>query len=287
MVREDSQMPLRRTALRTVAFMALPLAAAACSGGSAPVSTPTATSTVAPETTASAVAEATPATRPPLIAIDAGHGHPLNVGAAHHDAQGREDLLEKDLNLDIARRIDRLARAAGYRTLLVRDCDCGLSAYAGTDFNESVREESQARADIANAAGADIMLVIHFNGSDDKAQGGTEVYFNPDRAFGDKNLRLATALHDSVIAAIRAIPYDDRDRGILDDASIGMRFGQAHTFLLGESPGFRPLSMPAALVEGLFVSNDAVAALLMRDDVRETIARGYVDGVRAYFGPAN
>ena len=55
-------------------------------------------------------------------------------------------------------------------------------------------------------------------------------------------------------------------------------------FLLGEAPGFRATTMPAAIIEGLFVTNDREAALLQQDTVREAIARGYVAGVDAYFG---
>lgn len=279
------------------------LIAAACSGSSV---TPTATDTAEPSITAGAAVvavtsptlvvpprspSASPAVAPPpvsrarhIVAVDAGHGGPRNVGAAHTNAQRKTDLIEKDLDLDIARRIQRLLVGDGYDAPMIRDGDYALTAFDGPDFNENVRLESAARAAKANATGADIMLVIHHNGSEDPQQSGTEVYYNPDRSFGGDNRRLAVALHDAIIASLRTLPYDVSDRGIKNDAPIGARFGQPHTFLLGDGAGFPPTKMPAALVEGLFVSNDREAAMLQREDVREAIARGYERGVRAYFG---
>jgi N-acetylmuramoyl-L-alanine amidase len=221
--------------------------------------------------------------KPYIIAISAGHGGPDNIGAVHKNAAGQVDLVEKDLNLDIARRLDKLLRAGGYRTVLIRDGDYSLAQTVPGDFNESVRRESQARTDKANAAGADILLLIHNNGSEDATQSGTEVYFDPDRSFGDKSATLARFVYDGILTRLYAAGYDSRRRGIMNDASIGERFGVAHTFTLGESSGFRPSQMPGIIMESLFVTNDTEAALLQRNDIRSAIAKGYKDGVDTYF----
>ena len=267
------------SARRTRPYVALLVLAtallAACGGGARTAAVPSLQPT-------SVTTQATsPARTPFVVAISAGHGGPQNVGAVHTNTEGAVDLVEKDLNLDVARRLDALLRADGYRTILIRDGDYSLAPPV-PDFNESVRLESQARADIANAAGADIILALHFNGSDDAAQSGTEVYYNPDRAFGDRSRMLATFVDESLLAGIRALGYDTRDRGIMNDASIGARFDQAHTFLLGEAAGFRPTEMPGVICEPLFVSNDVEAALLQRDDMRQAIAAAYKAGIDRY-----
>jgi N-acetylmuramoyl-L-alanine amidase len=237
------------------------------------------TATALPQATATQQA----AQRPYVVAISAGHGGPDNIGAVHHDASGNEDLIKKDLNLDIALRLDKLLRAAGYRTVLIRDGDHSLAETVPGDFNESVRRESQARTDKANAAGADILLLIHHNGSEDATQSGTEVYFNPDRSFGLQSQQLATDVYDSIIDGLRAVGYETRARGIMNDTSIGERFGVEHTFTLGESPGFRASQMPGIIMESLFVTNDTEAALLQRSDMKDAIAQGYKTGVDRYF----
>ncbi|MDP9235922.1 MAG: N-acetylmuramoyl-L-alanine amidase [Chloroflexota bacterium] len=220
-----------------------------------------------------------------VIAISAGHGGPRNTGAVHHDPAGNVDLVEKDLNLDIARRLNALMQAAGYGTVMIRDGDYSVSPEGGAETPEQIRVESQARADIANEHHADVLVVIHHNGSDDPLVSGLEVYYDPERSFGDKSLKLATAIHDALIVGLRRLPYDVLDRGVKDDAPIGQRYGQPHTYLFGEAPGFRATTMPAALGEALFVSNDTEAALLQRDDVQQAIAGGYRDGIEAYFRP--
>jgi N-acetylmuramoyl-L-alanine amidase len=116
-------------------FAATALALFACTGGGVPSSTQNVAASATATTTisslpSSAVDSATP--RPSqhhIVAISAGHGGPNNVGAVHHDRQGNVDLVEKDLNLDIARRLDVLLRADGFETVLIRDCDCSVSPW--------------------------------------------------------------------------------------------------------------------------------------------------------------
>jgi N-acetylmuramoyl-L-alanine amidase len=264
------------------------LTACGARGDHAPTSTPA----YAPTQTNVAAATRPPTSQPTqpasqakryIVAISAGHGGPDNIGAVHHNTAGDVDLVEKDLNLDVARRLDALLRADGYRTVLIRDGDYSLAQTVPGDFTESVRRESQARTDKANAAGADILLLIHHNGSEDSTQSGTEVYFNPDRSFGDRNQAVAGFVYDSILDSLRSVGYESKPRGIMNDASIGERFGVEHTFTLGESAGFRASQMPAIIVEALFVTNDRQAALLQRDDVRDAVARGYKRGVDSYF----
>jgi N-acetylmuramoyl-L-alanine amidase len=272
-------------------FAATAVALCACTGGGGPASS---TGVVSASANAASTSNSVPSSaaadsvtpRPSqhhIVAISAGHGGPNNVGAVHHDRLGNVDLVEKDLNLDIARRLDALLRNDGFETVLIRDCDCSVSPAGGAETPEQIRVESQARADIANGHGAEVLVVIHHNGSEEPLLAGTEVYYNPERAFGDKSRKLAYAIHDGLIASLRSLPYDVTDRGVKDDAPIGQRYGQPHTFLFGEAPGFRATQMPGALGEALFVSNDTEAALLQREDVKQGIAMGYRNGIEAYF----
>ena len=57
---------------------------------------------------------------PYTVAIEAGHGGPNWLGAAGYGASG-ERLIEKNLTLDTALRLDELLREAGFETVLVRN----------------------------------------------------------------------------------------------------------------------------------------------------------------------
>ncbi len=168
--------------------------------------------------------------------------------------------------------------------MLIRDGDHSLVPNARVETTEGVRLESQARAEVANQANADVVLAIHFNGSD-PGQSGTEVYYNPDRSFGEESRVLATSVYDAILAALRSIGYQARARGVMNDSrtAAAALAGQPHTFLLGESPGFRATRMPGMIGEALFVTNDYEAQLLMRDDVRQAIAGAYKTGIENYF----
>jgi N-acetylmuramoyl-L-alanine amidase len=101
----------------------------------------------------------------------------------------------------------------------------------------------------------------------------TETYYNGDN-YGADSRRLAGALQRAIIAEIRADGYEVLDRGVKEDLSAGKPYG--HFFSL-RGP------MPSALVEGLFLSNPAEAALLRQDSTLAALARGYAAGIRAYF----
>ena len=77
-----------------------------------------------------------------IITVNEGHGgsDPGAVGS----------VQEKDVNLDVARRVVSKLNAAGYDARLTRNSDIHMYL---TD-----------RADIANAAGAALYLSVHHNG---------------------------------------------------------------------------------------------------------------------------
>jgi N-acetylmuramoyl-L-alanine amidase len=282
---------MSRLTVRVAAALLVTMATG-CSGGHASPATSrgttqsfTATATPPDASTTHQPGTAAPAAaQPHIVAISAGHGGPHNVGAVHKDASGNADLVEKDLTLDVARRLNAVLQQRGYRTVMIRDGDYSLSNNdTGELTTASVRAESLARADVANGANADIVLALHFNGSEDASQSGTEIYYNPDRSFGQQNARLAMSVYDALLSGIRGLGYAVHPRGIMNDAPIGERYGQAHTFLLGDALGAHTTTMPGLICEPLFLTNEGDAELLKRDGTLRALAVAYADGIDAYF----
>lgn len=118
---------------------------------------------------------------PYTVAIEAGHGGPKWFGAVGYDADGNR-LIEKDLALDTALRLDQLLREAGFQTLLIRDSDFTLTPFDSADYRPNMIAETQARVDVVNEARADVLVSVHFNGSVYSALRGTETYYNPARS---------------------------------------------------------------------------------------------------------
>ena len=108
------------------------------------------------------------------IVLDPGHGGE-EVGAV-----GKSGLLEKDLCLDIARRLqERLTRNQKVNVLLTRE----------EDRLVPLRE----RTAIANHAKADIFISVHLNSSRRASAHGTESYFLALTASDEEALILAQA----------------------------------------------------------------------------------------------
>jgi N-acetylmuramoyl-L-alanine amidase len=202
----------------------------------------------------------------PLVAIDPGHGA-ADTGArgvlpngtptglpTRIDRDGRTLIYEKDVNLDVALRLDTWLRARGFRTVLTRTKDL-----AGGDLPwRGTTADLKARTDLANAAGADLFVSIH-NNSFLRSSSGTETFhfYYATRAAQE----LAKAVHAEVVLRL-GLP----DRGVRSAGFYVLR----HTV------------MPAVLVEGAFLSNPREALLLARPDVRRRFAEGVGAGIVRY-----
>lgn len=243
---------------------------------SAPTVTPTSIPTPAP--TPIPIYHGPPYT----VAIEAGHGGLHWWGGTGSAADGNY-LVEKDLALDTALRLDGLLREAGFETVLIRDGDFTLTSFDGADYRPSMIAETQARVELANARRADILVSIHFNGSVYSSLRGTETYYNPDRQFGAESYALASFVQAELLSALAGLGHDVNDRGVRNDAEVGGDPSNAHSYLLGTNDSFRPSLMPGIISEALFLSNPDDAARAAEEETRQGLAEAFRDGIVAYF----
>lgn len=174
------------------------------------------------------------AASPSLVIIDAGHGGKDSGGSGH-------GLVEKNLTLDTARRLQTKLTKAGIRNILLRNSDVFI------DLDDRVA--------LANRyAGRDAVLVsIHFNAVGGAAPHGTETFFwRPD----------ATAL------AARIQKNVARATGFTDIAINRRRLR------LTRNP-----EIPAVLVEGAYMTNVSDAKKLATAATREALAEGISRGL--------
>jgi N-acetylmuramoyl-L-alanine amidase len=180
------------------------------------------------------------------VVIDAGHGG-LDSGAVGEE-NGEEVLYEKDVNLDVALRLDAYLRSAGFYTYMIRSGDDTVDRYD--------------RPQIANALGAQLYISIHNNSSVKSGVSGTSTYYyNKEWAVGYPldSETLATFVQKAV-SAYAGLP----DLGIHD--------GPAYIVL-------NRTQMPAIIVEGAFLSNASDRALMMTDAYRDAYAYGVAVGL--------
>ena len=211
------------------------------------------------------------------VSILPGHGG-AETGAVHYDSSGRADVVEKDVNLAVAKGLESRLRQAGFAAVLTREGD-----YSLTPNPADAMSEIQANLDVANQRNADILVAIHHNGYADPQVSGTETYYCPERVFADDSLRLGTSIQKHIVSGLRDVMgYQVQDRGVR--SARYKPYGCLYT--LGDDWGdsFHPSRMPGVVVEALFVSNDHEASILKQEGGQDLIAAAIFDGIVEYFG---
>lgn len=214
------------------------------------------------------------------IVLDPGHGG-FESGAARTGPL----LIEKDLVLDIAKRLAVRLRAAGHRVTLTRESDSQVNV-TGADLNGDGRvdvdDDLQARVDIANDARADVFLSLHANGGTASMR-GLSTFYCPACSGASEHRRFASAMHNAVLSGLAPYGVENFGGGLFDEAGLGKPFG--HLFVIGpRTPRVaRPnQAVASALIELLFISNLRDAGLLVRDEVRDTMSAAMAKGFEAF-----
>ncbi len=213
------------------------------------------------------------------IVIDAGHGG--------HDpgAQGN-DIVEKDLVLDVALRLQKLlSEQPGFDVILTRDCD------------EFIPLEE--RTAIANRAGADLFLSIHANASTSKDARGLETYFlnfakgaDAEKVAARENAASSHSMGE-LPELVKAITLntklsESRELATMVQAAMVRRLKSSTNAVKDLGVKQAPFvvligaQMPSILAEISFVTNRGDAAALKQSATRDHIAQALLDGVLKY-----
>lgn len=174
-----------------------------------------------------------------LIVIDPGHGG-KDTGSQGIQ-NGVELLNEKDINLDIATRLNRMLLAAGANTYMLREDDTYISLYG--------------RPELANSARGDLYISVHNNSSDNRNANGTEVYYyskTNECDYGIYSMELAMEIQSELIKALGT-----KDRGAKSQPAYAV---------------LNKTQMPAIIIEGAFISNTEDLKYMLTDEFRERYA---------------
>jgi len=209
------------------------------------------------------------------LVLDAGHGG-WDLGTV-----GRKGLMEKDLVLDVVRRLGKLVvDRLGAEVIYTRQDDTYLAL--------------ERRTEIANLAQADLFVSVHANYSDDSAARGSETYYTNTYS----SVRARTPGADAESAATENVNWTNVD--IRDKVQKSRRFAAAvqqalYGVLASQIPDMRNrgvkkatyvvltgTSMPAILAEVSFVSSPADEAQLKSSSYRDKIAEGLFRGIARY-----
>lgn len=174
-----------------------------------------------------------------LVAIDPGHG------GTDPGAVGPTGLYEKTVNLDIAKRLERLLKIAGAEVLLTRNDDSDVYL--------------PKRVEIVHNAKADIFVSIHSNGVTQYYPSGTEAYYYSNPTMSKK---LADYINKNIVNDLDLI-----NRGVKR---------KDYYVIKGNK-------MPSVLIEVAFITNLNEEKLLKEPLFREKVAQSIYKGIVEYF----
>ena len=213
-----------------------------------------------------------------VVVIDAGHGGPKFPGAHYRG------VYEKDLNLQIALKLGALIEKEipQLKVVYTRKTD--------KQFSESLTQDLQARADIANKAGGDLFISIHTNAAASASARGVETLIMGESPLEKNANELLDMSNEKTAAIVRA--YIQNLQFTYGEYSEAMaRLVQKHYVKSGRhNRGVKrqPLKvlyatdMPGILTEIGFLSNSEEYAYMNSAKGQAQIARALCDAVKDY-----
>jgi len=195
-----------------------------------------------------------------VVVLDPGHG-------GEDSGAMCGGVMEKELTLDVARRVDRLLDSEGVATLMTRLGDSYVSLADRAAFGNRVKES--------------IFISIHFNEDNKPVASGVETYYaanqiNSGSTFGlwlpffsrppsnspkPESQSLAGFIQEALVARTRSV-----DRGT-----------QAKQFFV-----IANVTSPAVLIEGGFITNQDELSKLASEEYRDQLAAAIADGILRY-----
>ncbi len=213
------------------------------------------------------------------VVIDPGHG------GKDPGATGPSGLMEKDVVLDIAKRLRGLLQQEPYhRATLTRETDVFIPL--------------EERTAIANGKRADLFVSIHVNAAERAEAQGVETYFL-DMATDEQAMRTAARENATSLRRMNDLQLILRDlvltskrnessllAGSVQQALVHNPAGGKNGRDLGvkHAPFYVLMGaeMPAILVEAAFISNRAEEQRLANPRYRAEVARAILAGIKEY-----
>ena len=189
------------------------------------------------------------------VVVDAGHGG-FDSGKV-----GINGALEKDINLEIARKVQQKLEQAGIATIMTRKTDQGL--YDEGEENKK-QQDMKRRCSVINESEADLAVSIHQNSYTQESICGPQVFYYETSVKGQK---LAEILQETLNQNLEIVRP---------------RAGKANdTYYL-----LRKTEIPTVIVECGFLSNTEEAEKLMKEVYQEKIAQAICEGVQKFLQTA-
>lgn len=187
----------------------------------------------------------------PVVVIDAGHGgiDPGKVGV--------NQVLEKDINLIIAKKVKRYLEFSDVEVIMTREGEEGL--YRPEDSNKKV-QDMKNRVALIDSSGADLAVSIHQNSYSEEYVKGAQVFY------------YATSLQGKTMAEVMQRTLAET----LDKENHREAKANDSYYLLKKT------QTPIIIAECGFLSNSEEAHLLTQEEYQDRVAWAIHLGILRY-----
>ncbi len=193
------------------------------------------------------------------VIIDPGHGG-IDGGVSRG-----EDLLEKDINLDIAKQLRSLLRRKGYSVKMTRETDKDVSDLLPNGSDTRHRRDVHGRAKFINESNGDLFVSIHVNSCEDPYTRGAITFFSENNPQSEA---LAEIIHSYLNAVTKAEPQ--AGEYFHEKTRAGDFYILLHT------------DIPGVIVEVGFITSPRDKNLLATDSYRKKLAEAICVGIDSY-----
>ncbi len=194
----------------------------------------------------------------PTVVIDPGHG-------GKDDGATGNGLVEKNLSLDVAQRVEKILKPFNFPVILTRRDDIFVPL--------------EERAAIANRLENAIFVSIHFNHVKDRVSTGVETFYAPAKVLPNDPLTWVGFFNKP-----ETPPLDNGETlaGFIQ-ASLVLRTDAVNRGIKSrELYVVRHTRCPAVLVEGGFINNPLEATLISNGEYRQRLASAIAEGIMSY-----
>ncbi|MUV38126.1 N-acetylmuramoyl-L-alanine amidase [Lentibacillus sp. JNUCC-1] len=187
------------------------------------------------------------------IVIDPGHGGP-DGGAV-----GKGDVQEKDIALNVAKKLRDYLQQAGAIVYLTRETDTDLAAGDTKGLSKRKSEDIRKRLAFIEEKDADFFLTIHLNAIPSPKWSGAQTFYHPTHK---KSKHLASMVQSEIIRNLENTTREPLAVNTL--------------YLLKHA------EVPGSLVEIGFLSNDQEREQLVQAGYQQKMAASIYQGVLRY-----
>ncbi|MBP1914463.1 N-acetylmuramoyl-L-alanine amidase [Lederbergia galactosidilyticus] len=187
-----------------------------------------------------------------IIYLDPGHGGP-DGGA------GDSEALEKDIALEVSRKLRDYLQEQGALVLMTRETDKDLAGDV-RGYSRRKRADLHKRVELVNESDADLVISIHLNAIPSPRWSGAQTFYMPHYA---ANKRAATFIQAELVETLE---NTNRKAKVIENV-----------YLLKKS------KKPSALVEIGFLSNPTERENLLLDSYQDKVAFSIYKGITRYF----